>query len=408
MQNLSSLLAIVSLVMMVSCGSTLTRRASTSPDDSGVAEGNIRVDSEYGCQIEELTEEEVSQGMVSYDINSLFVLDKEGEKKSLCQVVADEEFDAVVMQFSGATCSGCVDEAEYFSENLKKTTGEGKKIGHVVLFTDREGDYEEYFFADFMKISAPKSTRVHDIEADLWGKFSRVPGTFSRPTILSFNTNGKSFLINEEEADYHPMVEYVEALAAISGKQPVFESEQSDEGDLAGSGSEGEDPQEEDPQEETPEPEVDPIDITPPAGLGLEENVGLIDQDGFTTDFVSLMGQDTEYLVIDISQTNCGPCVSLANSHNSDSDYQNLFSTGKCKAVTLVASSQLSEWKSNFSQSSFTSQNSYGTISNIWGVGDRFGLDIRSTPTVFMIDREGDVISSRSGATPSEAYDLCR
>ena len=142
--------------------------------------------------------------------------------------------------------------------------------------------------------------------------------------------------------------------------------------------------------------------------MSLVENVGLIDQNGATTDFVTMFGADTQYLVIDISQTNCGPCEALANSHNNDIAYQNLFSTGKCKALTLVADSQLSDWLSYYPQNSFTSKISYGTISNIWGIGDRFGLNIRSTPTVFMIDREGDVVASRSGAAPTEVSSLCR
>jgi len=118
----------------------------------------------------------------------------------------------------------------------------------------------------------------------------------------------------------------------------------------------------------------------------------------------------TEYMIVDLAQVGCQPCVAHAQQLNSDTTFQQMTSgKGKCKSMIVVSSSTMSGWLSSFGggATSFSGKTSYG-FSNSTAFGRLFNFELTATPTVVVIDRSGRVLAQSVGSTPEEVEPLCR
>lgn len=113
-----------------------------------------------------------------------------------------------------------------------------------------------------------------------------------------------------------------------------------------------------------------------------------------------------KYLLVELSGAHCGPCVQLAHDVESDQSMQSAFSSKKCSIVTIVDS--LGEWLQNFNAGSSTRHHSFANDGGLGAAASKFGINLEYTPTVFMIDQSGKVVTKAAPEIPQEFKTLCQ
>jgi hypothetical protein len=122
----------------------------------------------------------------------------------------------------------------------------------------------------------------------------------------------------------------------------------------------------------------------------------------------------TQYLLIDYSQLGCGYCVQHARAVNNDQKFKDMMAgQGKCKSLTVVSTSQVDSWITQFDRdlgniSTFSGKTSYGYETGATGFGRLLGVKITGTPTVQLIDRTGKVVVQDGRSNPQQVEGLCR
>lgn len=148
-----------------------------------------------------------------------------------------------------------------------------------------------------------------------------------------------------------------------------------------------------------------PIADVPPAELKANQNFELIANDGSTIPVTKLF--TAEHLVIDISSSGCGSCISMSEKHQQDTAFQATMNGDRCNYLTIVPSAELVPWKRRFPAGSFVGDHTFGAKTNLGAITQAFGLRLTATPTVFVIDRKGGLVAQMVGGVPREVAQLC-
>ena len=165
--------------------------------------------------------------------------------------------------------------------------------------------------------------------------------------------------------------------------------------------------------EPTPIPSPDPTPTTIPTpqpddpSLEDDQNFALKDLAGKASKLSEHFKGN--YLLLDMSSSSCGACLSLAEQHDKNTDFQDMFKEGgKCSFALLVEQRDLSAWVRNFESSGFIAKNSYGIEIPLGQAASAFGFTLEYIPTVLLIDKKGNLIDSAVGEDPKKVNELCR
>ena len=392
------------------CGSQLPDSEKKSATASPSFDSSSDATSSSGrCKLSAIPEELKIKGFSSTDINKLTLKTPDGQSRSLCDYLQDLSNETMMIQFSGVTCLSCIDEAKYFSNALQLRSPFGNKIAHLVAFTDLPEDYEDADYKKFMDTYAPQSIRAHDDEIKLWKFFSKDPAAPTRPTMLVINNRGWTFLVNEEGRTAEELYAAAEVLSAQKSSDILVDQESADIDANSSGGNVGSNQK---PPPSPPPPAVPgtpPPGNTPPSGkpisLTAAQNFSIVNASG-ATETLSQYFEQNDYVLIDLSQFNCVYCKQLATKHNQSADFQKKMSSGKCKSITLVPTADLTNWIKSYALSTFVGKFSRSTAS-LSNVAKAFKVAFSGTPTVFMTDRKGNVVTSAVGAEPANLNTFC-
>ena len=114
-----------------------------------------------------------------------------------------------------------------------------------------------------------------------------------------------------------------------------------------------------------------------------------------------------EYLVIDLSATNCTKCLEIANSNKNDTSFSSMFSGNKCSFATLIPNAELGDWNKLIGRGNFVSERSYGIASSHVEVAKLFNMNLSKIPAVFIVDKNWKVVKNGGLSIPESAYSLC-
>jgi hypothetical protein len=110
-----------------------------------------------------------------------------------------------------------------------------------------------------------------------------------------------------------------------------------------------------------------------------------------------------EYLVIDLSQTDCTYCKQAAKELEQDKELQAIFTNSKCSRVTVVES--ISGWTNiGYGPNTFVGKNMAEYGPRPMSVAQKFGLSPNGIPYFFAIDRQGNVVSGSTGNREPTAF----
>jgi len=135
----------------------------------------------------------------SIDSSAFSNLLLEGKKLSIAQMVKASGKKVAIFQLAGATCESCKVESKELDKRIAASSV-GSQIGHIIMFTDRQSDYLDEDFSNFMRTNSPKGIRAHDENGILWRalqpqKDLREPG---RSPVFAADVNGNGAFINLE------------------------------------------------------------------------------------------------------------------------------------------------------------------------------------------------------------------
>lgn len=139
----------------------------------------------------------------------------------------------------------------------------------------------------------------------------------------------------------------------------------------------------------------------PSTALPAEKNVDLSGKGGAKSKLAEHF--KGKYLMIDLSGAQCGGCIQLAGMIQRDRELQQIFSSGKCSHVTVV--DDLGGWSQQVGQAA--AEHSFESAAGLHGVARAFGITLRFTPTVFLIDPSGKVVSDADARIPDELKRNC-
>lgn len=98
-----------------------------------------------------------------------------------------------------------------------------------------------------------------------------------------------------------------------------------------------------------------------------------------------------QYLIIDISTSDCPYCLDRAHELDQDQGLQAAYSGAKCSRITVIDS--LESWKSlGFTGNSFVGKNMAESNETMRTIAPKFGVSGSGTPLFFAIDRQGNVM----------------
>ena len=133
----------------------------------------------------------ISPALRNKPVGSWIVSDASGGRLlNLCQVLKESGKKAAVFQFAGVTCVTCRAESKEFENSIRKANLEDDVL-HVIVFTDRQREYDEQSFREFMQQYAPKSLRLHDDDGLLWKALNRNSVVPDRGVVAGLGMNGK-------------------------------------------------------------------------------------------------------------------------------------------------------------------------------------------------------------------------
>ncbi len=147
-----------------------------------------------------------------------------------------------------------------------------------------------------------------------------------------------------------------------------------------------------------------------PLQLSTEQNIRL----DWLSQSATLSNQfQKEYLVVDMSLHRCKGCVNAAIAFNSDPDFQARVSDyGSCDFAVLTEDKTLNSWiNAIWWSNTFVWQRSWQNVSENWlyfDVPKLYWADpLTTTPTYYIINRQGKVVVSREWELPDLFYELC-
>jgi len=122
---------------------------------------------------------------------------------------------------------------------------------------------------------------------------------------------------------------------------------------------------------------------------------------------------EKEYLVVDMSLERCEHCKNFAIARNSDLDFQSRVSgNSSCRFVSLVESGTVIQWLGKIgwpasfmgarSREVVDAETSYNNVPTVYG-----WPPITSVPTFWILNRAGEVVTTRQWALPDLFYELC-
>lgn len=147
-----------------------------------------------------------------------------------------------------------------------------------------------------------------------------------------------------------------------------------------------------------PNPQTQPEPEETAPQLPAERNPSLQGVAGSTTLAKEFKG---DYMLVDFSQINCGPCKKAAQDMNSKAQLQAYFTSGKCSHATVVLGNDLAGWHrfiggaDTFTgKHSFTESSGRGLQTAQTFLGPNIG-----TPTFILIDKQGKTMGSPSAGS---------
>lgn len=155
-----------------------------------------------------------------------------------------------------------------------------------------------------------------------------------------------------------------------------------------------------------PTPDQDPDNGSEPAQLTGEQNFILKDSNEKAMSLNEYF--KGSYLILDLSSSSCGACVSLAQEKDTDIGFQNMFVAGKCTFAALVTKRDLTSWLGNFSVDGFLSSHSFAVDLSHQAMAEAFGFTLEYIPTILLIDRKGNLLQGEVGSIPSRVNELCK
>jgi len=216
----------------------------------------------------------------------------------------------------------------------------------------------------------------------------------NRPTIVAVNIQGKGYVINDKSVDWGKASEKALELAGIVADKDAF-------GQLDGNSGADSDADADQGADNQPiiDDELPPLQLTSNISL----NRGYAGHAKFLSDVF-----DSEYLIVDVSQYFCSYCTVLADQHQNSTSFQAAMATDKCSSVTIIPDKDYNTWMQRYRMGTFVGDNTYSTSTSIWQLGPQLGLpSIRGTPTVILLDRQGNVVAQRAGHMPTEIKQIC-
>jgi thiol-disulfide isomerase/thioredoxin len=116
-----------------------------------------------------------------------------------------------------------------------------------------------------------------------------------------------------------------------------------------------------------------------------------------------------KYMLVDFSRPGCGPCVSVAQNLDEDSQFKGMFGTNSnCSFMSVIPPNQLSDWKDTVGQKSWTASHSFEYSGSHSAFGKLFDFQITATPTFLLVDRTGKVVKNSTGGLPSGLSSMCQ
>lgn len=137
---------------------------------------------------------------------------------SLNEILSASGYQAAIFQFAGVTCETCQRDATMYTRRIESSPLRGR-IGHVVVFTDFQTDFQENDFQSFMTQYAPRSTRVHDDQSRLWLSLQKNPSAPDRNVIVVLGQGGRGLFLNEP-ASRDLIFNTLETLGNAGGRAP--------------------------------------------------------------------------------------------------------------------------------------------------------------------------------------------
>ncbi len=349
------------------------------------------------CAIAVVSDSEASAGYQSLDINAL-QLEENGEYISVCRIMKRNGMKSAVIQFAGVTCLSCQDEAIFYNDLIPQYKDQG--VGHMVALTDRKNDYPESMFKYFMSAYAESAVRVHDQNEQavpvLWKYFSKDPQFPNRPTVVALNIEGKGFVVNDKSVDMSKAAEKALELAGIVSN--------GDQGSDDNSNDSGDDNSGDDSSDNPGDDSGDDSELPP-----LQLNADIPLNKGYSGQVASLSDLfDSEYLIVDVSQYNCIYCTELADEHQQSSSFQAAMATDKCSSLTVIPDKDYQRWVYRYPVGSYVGNSTYSTSTPLWQVVQQLGLQgFRGTPTIMLINRQGQIVAQNAGQVPSQIKQIC-
>jgi hypothetical protein len=116
----------------------------------------------------------------------------------------------------------------------------------------------------------------------------------------------------------------------------------------------------------------------------------------------------TQYMILDFSQVGCFYCTELAKKNDQDADFQRLITGSKCRAATILPNGQVNDWIEAIGGSgTHGAKESFSYSGGLNGFGKLFGITVPTTPTVIIVDRDGQILDKKVGAMPGQISKLC-
>jgi hypothetical protein len=249
-------------------------------------------------------------------------------------------------------------------------------------------------FSYFMSAYAKNAVRVHDQNAQdipvLWRYFSKNPQMPNRPTIVSVNIEGKGYVLNDHSIALSVAADRALELAGVVADINPGSEEPIIEGPIV-----------------SPDPEPAPPQALPPLQLPRQKNIGL--NRGYGGQVSTLASQfDSEYLIVDVSQLYCIYCTELADEHQRNAAFQSAMATSRCSSVTVIPDKDYSPWMQRYPNGTYVGNTTYSTSTPLWQVVQQLGIQgFRGTPTIMLLNRQGQIVAQNAGKPPKEIKQIC-
>jgi len=206
-----------------------------------------------------------------------------------------------------------------------------------------------------------------------------------RTNVSSQNQTHKNQHENDANAEVHDSALESENATPAATITPTPETDTTPETDSSDSGGNS---------------ELEPLQLTS------EQNFILKDVDEKATTLTDYF--KGKYLVLDLSSSSCGACISLAQEKDRETEFQKMFEPGKCTFAVLVTNRDLRSWLNNFSEGGFLSTHSFAVDLSQQAMAKAFGFTLEYIPSILFIDRKGNLVQSDVGQIPSRVNELCK